>query len=73
MSSLRDILSHPSFARIVGIGRPAIPLIVSKLCAESSWLFLALAAITGKNPVKSEHRGNLELMCGDWIDWASGR
>jgi len=31
-----------------------------------SW---ALDAIAGEDPVKQQHRGNLELMAEDWIAW----
>ncbi len=31
--------------------------------------FWALRAITGDNPVKSEHRGRMKLMAEAWIQW----
>ncbi len=29
----------------------------------------ALRVITGTNPIKPEHRGNLSKMADDWLDW----
>jgi hypothetical protein len=31
--------------------------------------FWALRALTGENPVPSEHRGNIEAMANDWLQW----
>jgi hypothetical protein len=30
---------------------------------------MALFAITGENPISSEHRGHVKLMAQDWVEW----
>ncbi len=72
-SSLRDIVSNKSYREIIALGPPAIPLILANLRARPQGWFWALTAITGENPVRPEHRGNLVAMAGDWLVWGAGK
>jgi GAF domain-containing protein len=61
---------HPAYQKIIGMGKPILPLLFSKLSEKSpeDW-FWALSAITGADPVEKEHRGFVNKIVNDWIKW----
>jgi hypothetical protein len=69
LSSATDIAMHPAYQRIIGLGRPAVPLILEELQLEPDHWFWALKAITGEDPVAPEHRGRLAEMSRSWLEW----
>jgi hypothetical protein len=75
-SSAADDLHCPSYVRIIGMGRDAVPFILEELRSElkggepENW-FMALAAITGEKPVAPENRGRLQNMATSWIEWGT--
>ncbi|MBD2326242.1 hypothetical protein [Alkalinema sp. FACHB-956] len=68
-SVVSQIVIHPAYQRIIGMGQPVVPLLLRDLEQEPDHWFWALQAITGENPVKQEHRGNLQQMAIDWLEW----
>jgi hypothetical protein len=60
---------HPSYQRIIGMGEPAVPLILGEMKSRLGHWFWALHAITGENPALPEHAGNVEAMTEDWLRW----
>jgi hypothetical protein len=70
LSSLQEIVLHPSYQRIIGMGKVALPMIFDELRKSPSHWFWALSAITMENPVKVEDRGNIHKMCHSWLQWA---
>lgn len=70
LSSIREMALHPAYQQIVGMGRPALPLILAELERRPDHWFWALRAIMQEDPVAPEHRGNLADMAGDWLAWA---
>lgn len=72
-SSVTAICSHPSYQRIIGMGRSALPFILRDLERSPHLWFWALKAITGIDPVPSDHRGKIALMASDWIAWGRQR
>lgn len=74
-SSLTDIFLCPSHLRIVAMGERALPLILAQLRAEGDdpdlW-FVALRAITGKNPVPDNAAGDTVRMARAWLSWSEG-
>lgn len=68
-SSLKTMSEHPAYRAIIGLGEPAIPLLLDELARDPDWWFAALKAITGANPVRPEDRGSLEKMAATWIQW----
>jgi hypothetical protein len=68
-SNAQLIAQHPSYQRIVGMGRDALPLIFKRMKKAHGHWFLALQAITGINPVKVDNRGDIPAMTNDWLDW----
>src|SRR6266567_2617112 len=57
------------YQRIIGMGMPAVPLILEELRREPDQWFWALEAITGQNPVGAEAAGKVPLMAQTWIEW----
>jgi hypothetical protein len=68
-SSFTELVMHPSYQRIIGVGRAAVPFLLRELQSRPSHWFWALNAITGENPVPYEDRGNLDRMTAAWLDW----
>ena len=73
MSSVQDRAMHPAYQRIIGLGQPAVPLILDELQTRPDQWFWALRAITGENPVPEEHQGNINVMAKDWLNWGKER
>src|SRR5436309_1161421 len=61
MSSITEMSILPAYQKIIGMGPPAIPLIIAQLKSEGDdpdqW-FWALRAITDTNPVNAEDQGD---------------
>lgn len=70
LSSIREIVLHPSYQQIVGMGPQALPLILRELEDNPGHWFWALRAITGEDPVLPDHQGIVAEMAQDWLDWA---
>jgi hypothetical protein len=68
-SSPGDKYLHPSYARIIGMGRPAVTLILKSIQRQPADWFYALRAITGANPVTSAMAGDVRKMSEAWIKW----
>jgi hypothetical protein len=73
-SVVGDITRNPSYFRIVGMGRRALPSIFMYLNEETKseepdhW-FPALSAITGANPVPAGKEGKIRDMAMAWLEW----
>jgi len=59
----------PSYQEIIGMGEPALPLILNELKDRPAHLFWALRAISGVDPVPPEDRGRIDKMIEAWINW----
>jgi hypothetical protein len=70
LSSIHDMVSHPAYLGIIGMGRQALPLLIDELRREPDHWFVALQAISGTNPIPSSARGNLDAMTQAWLKWA---
>ena len=70
VSSIREMVLHPAYQQIVGMGSQALPFILAELESKPEHWFWALRAITRENPVPLEHRGNVAHMARDWLQWA---
>ena len=69
LSSLTDMTAHPAYREIVSMGQDAVPLLLRDLEKEPEHWFMALAEITGANPVPPQHAGNIDRMAADWLRW----
>jgi len=64
---------HPAYQQIIALGEPIVPIILEELQRQPGHWFIALAEITGENPVEEDHRGRVELMTDDWLEWGRSR
>ena len=69
MSSLTDMVLHPAYYQIIGMGPVALPWILNELKQGGGHWFLALRAITRENPVAPEERGKVKKMAEAWLKW----
>jgi hypothetical protein len=69
MSSSTDIVMHPAYYQIIGMGRIALPWILRELQQRGGHWFLALGAITRQNPVNPQDRGKVRKMTEAWLQW----
>jgi hypothetical protein len=69
MSNTAQMAMLRSYQTIVGMGTPAIPLILEELRRQPDLWFWALEAITSENPVPAEAAGKIDRMAQAWIEW----
>lgn len=60
----------PSYQAIIEMGDSALPFIFKEMTSEPNHWFVALKKIVSDNPVAPEHKGNIQLMTNDWLQWA---
>lgn len=71
MSMISDMVVHPAYLEIIGMGPSAIPMILDELDREPNHWFPALMAIAnGHNPVPAEDAGDIDRMTEAWLQWA---
>ena len=71
LSSMNEMVLHPAYQQIVGMGPAAIPLILLELKRDPDYWFEALKAITGIDPVVENDMGDLSKMVESWLDWGN--
>ncbi len=69
LSNTAQMAMLKPYQRIIGMGWPAVPLILEELQRAPDQWFWALEAITDQNPVSPESAGNVRLMARAWIEW----
>jgi hypothetical protein len=69
VSSLHQLVLHPCYQRIIGLGPNVVPFLVRDLAQNARPWFWALRSITGEDPVTEEIRGSQRQMIKRWIDW----
>jgi hypothetical protein len=73
LSNTAQMAMLKPYQRIIGIGLPAVPLILEELQREPDQWFWALESITEENPVPPEADGKVRLMAQAWIEWGQQR
>jgi hypothetical protein len=68
-SDVLEMIMHPSYQRIIGMGHDVVPLLLKELDRKPEHWFWALHAITGADPVPPESQGNLKQMAASWVTW----
>jgi len=66
-SSLTKMVMHPSYLRIIGMGRGVLPLLFKELAERPDHWLVALNAITGQDPAPAE--STFDEAVGAWLDW----
>jgi hypothetical protein len=69
LSNPRKIFWHAAYREIIGMGKPAVPLILAELKRQPEHWFVALRSITGADPVPAESQGKLREMAAAWLRW----
>lgn len=69
LSNTAQMAMLTPYQRIIGIGQPAVPLILEELQREPDHWFWALESITEQNPVPPEAAGKVRLMAQAWVQW----
>jgi hypothetical protein len=69
LSSVTQIVRHPSYQAIIALGREVVPAILRDLEQQPGHWFVALRALTGADPVAAEDRGQMEKMAAAWVRW----
>lgn len=72
-SSLTDMVLHPAYQRVIGMGPEAVPMILRELQHRPAQWFWALRSITGEDPVDPEDAGRVRKMAEAWLDWGRKR
>ncbi|MCS6804916.1 MAG: hypothetical protein NZ823_07200 [Blastocatellia bacterium] len=73
LSSMREMVLHPAYQQIIGMGKEALPFLLRELERKPDHWDWALWAITGENPVPPEHAGRIADIAHDWLEWARRR
>ncbi len=68
-SLVQQMVLHPAYQEIIGLGPEVIPLILQELEKESNFWFWALRSLTGEDPVTEDMRGDVMAMREAWLDW----
>ncbi|HEU4409589.1 MAG TPA: hypothetical protein VFS43_30320 [Polyangiaceae bacterium] len=71
LSSTTKRANHKAFRAIVAMGRPAIPLLLEQITRNPNDWDLALAEITGENPVPIEDAGRVDKIVAAWLAWGA--
>jgi len=66
-SSVTKMISHPSYLRIIGMGRDIIPLLMRELNEHKDHWLVALNAITGEDP--APEASNFNSAVEAWLAW----
>ena len=69
VSSTSDLVVHPAFQEIVGMGPAVIPLLLRELEKGTGHWHRALRRITGIDPVPPADRGNIAKAAEAWLRW----
>jgi hypothetical protein len=72
-SVLARRIMHPSYQKIIGLGREALPLILDRLSSQPDHWFWALRSISDEDPVRPEDVGRFDAMRDAWIEWGRDR
>lgn len=70
LSSLHDIILHPAYQQIIGMGESALPYLLTEMATAPDHWGWALRAITGEDPVPPEDAGQLDRVAKHWLEWA---
>ena len=68
-SDIAEMVIHPAYQRIIGMGPNVLPLILRELEQQPGHWFWALHAISGANPVPKDSEGDLGKMTNAWLHW----
>lgn len=68
-SGYLDKILHPSYQRIIGLGKTVIPFILNELKDHPGEWFWALRALTGEDPTTAAMAGKKDKIAKAWLNW----
>lgn len=68
-SRLDKLVLNNAYQRIIGLGKPVIPLLIKEMAERPSHWDWALKAITGDDPVPKDAWGDLPKIAAAWVEW----
>jgi hypothetical protein len=71
LSSITRAIAHPSYLRIIGMGKEVLPILLKELREHPDHWLVALNAITGEDPAPKE--SNFTEAVAAWIKWGEDR
>ncbi len=69
ISSVRDLVAHPAYQRIIQLGWDVVPCLLTDLAQNHGFWLPALAEITGIRPFDPSDAGNNRRMREAWLQW----
>lgn len=69
LSNPVDKFMHPALVQIIGMGKPAVPLILQEVRNMTGHWFYALENISRTNPVPPEDEWDIEKAAAAWLAW----
>jgi hypothetical protein len=69
LSSIQKKVSNAHYQRIIGMGKPVLPLIFRELKERGGYWYWALECITGLNPAASA--ASIEEATRTWLEFAA--
>jgi len=72
-SSMTEIVMHPKYQSIIGLGPDVVPILLQELRDNPDYWFWALRAITEEDPIRPEDYGDLQKMANAWLEWVSNK
>jgi hypothetical protein len=67
ISSIRKMVSHPSYQAVIAMGTPVLPLLLAELRDRPDHWLVALHQITGEDPATPE--SNFSEAIEAWLNW----
>ena len=71
ISSITKTSMHPAYQQIIGMGEPAVPLILQELKQNGGHWLWALHAITREDPTQEED--DFDGAVQSWLNWGRSR
>lgn len=60
---------HSVYTQVIGVGPPAVPVLLERLCdGDTDWVY-ALTCITGEQPDGPETDGDPDAVVDAWVQW----
>ena len=67
LSSTHDVVLHPAYLQIIGLGMPMVPLLLRELQERPEPWFWALTALTGDDP--TDGTTTFDDAVQSWLSW----
>jgi hypothetical protein len=69
LSNIKQKILHPAYQKIIGMGKPVVPLILMDLKQDHADWSWALSVITDENPIQESDAGKTDKMAEAWLNW----